>query len=1448
EARNDRVFTPLNIDQALDARDAVAKALYSSLFSWLVRRVNSIIHKGARKTHISILDIFGFEVFKENSFEQLCINYANEKLQFHFNKHIFKLEQQEYAKEKIDWQNIEYQDNLPVIELIARKPVGLLHLLDDESNFPKATDHSYLEKCHYNHALNELYSRPRMSCMEFGIKHYAGQVWYSVEGFLDKNRDTLRNDVVELLISSKLPMLSEMFLDVRRIGSENKTLTKANGRFVTMKPRTPTVAARFNDSLTHLMESMAKCNPWFVRCVKPNTDKSPLKLDMPCVLEQLRYSGMLQTITIRQQGFPVRMKFTHFAERYRCLLPGHLPRGAPSKEVCRVVLDRSIGTTATTTTAVTTTTTTMVSRASYQLGTTKIFLKEALEQALEKERYQRLSHSVITIQRYVRGYLARRRYHTQQRSAVLIQASVRMWTARMKYITLRSAVVKIQALARGRSTRTMCIRLKEEMVRRRRVEEAARQRAEREAKQSRAEQERVQRSVAGVNHLEIPAELAFILSKLSDWEGGEGSERNVGRCNTHTQAIPTAHYSLPHDIDYHAFSKFTSIYFKSHIWGMKREPIKTPFLSKSRDADYTDSLAVFKLILRFMNDPTLSGPKETILGNYITNKGLMNERLQDEILCQLCNQTWRNDNTANAERGWLLLSNCLSVFPPSPTLFKYILKHVSDHGLNGYAGSCQRKLLSCHQRSGGVARSTPPTGLEWRANRMKTQMALAATFPDGKVGVGEVDSWTSAEEFAGRLLEERGVSESSGWSVALSIDDTMTTLVETPGLEYVMDLIGSMELPHTFPRIHNSHLYTGGNGEEGVGVCVTPVLPTLNQHQTTLIDESPVVARRTRSPPALTRKLSREALEAHDQVMSAVPEPGPRGGGGGVVGGGGGEGESGIGLSRTSALNNRYFDDKSKSRSLDNLLDSSPDLQLLGLSGSRLNDRYHSVERLSGQRGGGPGVGDLVVVNGGGSVGTDHQVTASTHDLDQLESVSQQGGTKSLSGSRTWNKYDLMEETSGVEEETKTEYSRTSSRYIKGGQAGAGRRGGGAGGWHQSARAQLERGEYIKSSAMSDTSEAPSLASHVRRVRVPSQASDVDQFLDDLFMPLISHTYPQEITPEEFDNDFDDSIALARTRQGSLRRQSLLHALQDITVLPTLSHLSTCSHLTRAIKGGGQGAAEVEPGTGTPTPTTTTTTAGVGGGGVGGGVYFHNTSPGSPTPPNTLPLYSTGGINMPGMMSTTQQQQQQQQQGQGSGVGGMNPNQIILHQQTLQRAFIQSAVAQNMQIQQHLMAQNQALQQLLTQPVPVSFQEPDQSELWSTEKATSGGIGAHMMIMDEPTGGAEALSSPIEQHKKQSNASDDVKMLHDFTNNNTSSSPPGPMVQHPPQMMMGATESPWGGLVPPPPPMPTHLHPEDVGMTGFLDPYQRAKTVRIGKWRWPPPKGQDNPQRLILPV
>ncbi|XP_039291022.1 unconventional myosin-XV [Nilaparvata lugens] len=1087
EARNERLLTALSIDQALDARDAFAKALYSSLFAWLVARINHIVYKGTKKTTaISILDIFGFEDFKENSFEQLCINYANENLQFYFNKHIFKLEQQEYAKEKIVWQNITYSDNMPVIHLLSKKPVGILHLLDDESNFPRATDLSFLEKCHYNHALNELYSRPRLNGPEFGIRHYAGPVWYNVEGFLDKNRDTLRPDVVELLISSSLPMLSKMFVSVRTSQEASKTLNKSNGRFITMKPRTPTVAARFHDSLQQLLESMSKCNPWFVRCVKPNNDKAAMKFDMPIVLEQLRYSGMLETIRIRKLGYPIRVRFQEFAERYRYLMPARVvpPRGTPSRELCNVILDRHSG--------------------EYQLGTSKVFLRENLERTLERERIAILRRAAVILQKWTRGFLARKHYSSSKRSAIKLQSAYRGWRERKKYMTLRKGIVKAQAHFRGKRQRKRYTQLKEEMKRR---AEMARERAK--VKAQKEEQEKANRTiaVAGVNHLDIPAELAFMFNKLEEWQPVHNERQLVKVVGPVIEKQIQA--SLPSDIDQHAFSKFTNIYFKSHVWGMKREPIKTPFLNKAKDSDFADSLALFKLILRFMNDETLTGKKEQLLGDYIAYKGLSNEKLRDEILCQLVNQTWRNDIATNCERGWLLMANCLSVFPPSSYLYKFLLKYVSDHGYDGYKAVCQQKLLASHNQ---WLRSYPPNLLEWRANRKRVNMALQLHFADGESVTSCVDSWTRCENLCAAVLAERGVAECHGWTISLEDQG------ERNGLDYVMDAISELELPPMFPTVQQQ----------------TPLICT----STKIMPETqPQPARRPTVPPPQppppqptvvvqkVRSVSREHTPAYTD------------------------------LSRQSALNDRYFDKPGRSRSLDNLLSpasvsgSVPSkLDTLGLSHSRLNERYHSMERIQES----DTVGELTKA-----------------EEDNLESVSQRGENRkySLTGassdvlvSHSQLEFDFAELSATRSEDDKgsSYMMRGHPRFIK--SQYTGKRA--APGSHSSrahietSRAQSERSETgVKSSALSDTSEAPSLASHVRRVRVPSQASDVDQFLDDLFSPVL------------------DQLSDARSLAASIKGGSKTMSDYEAHIFDSLftDECIESSLLAGTIKGGGQG-------------------------------------------------------------------------------------------------------------------------------------------------------------------------------------------------------------------------------------------------------------------------------------
>ncbi|XP_023316209.1 unconventional myosin-XV isoform X2 [Trichogramma pretiosum] len=1455
EARNERLLTTLNIDQALDARDAFAKALYSSLFSWLVARVNHIVYKGTKQTAaISILDIFGFENFVENSFEQLCINYANENLHFYFNKHIFKLEQQEYAKEKIDWTTITYTDNLPIIHLIAKKPVGILHLLDDESNFPKASDLSFLEKCHYNHALSELYSRPRMNSAEFAIKHYAGQVWYNVDGFLDKNRDTLRPDVVELLISSKIPMVSKMFQHVRNSHEANKTINKPNGRFVTMKPRTPTVSARFHDSLQQLLESMSQCNPWFVRCIKPNNEKAPMKYDMPCVLEQLRYTGMLETIRIRKTGYPVRLPFAHFVDRYRYLVPATcLPRGAPSKELCRIILEKAAS---------------AEDQCQYQLGLSRVFLRESLERTLEYNRALILEKAAITVQRYTRGFLARRRFLNIARSAVLLQAVYRGYREHKKYRALKKAVIMAQKLYRGKKQRERYAVLKEEIAKRAELERANRERAK--AKQQRDEQERATRAVAGVNHLEIPAELAFIYSKLDDWSPTH-TERNL--LKVVGSVVPTLMtYSLPRDIDQYQFSKFTNIYFKSHIFGLKREPINTPFLPKSREQDFNESLIIFKLILRFMNENNLTGKREQALGDYIVNKGIVNEKLRDEILCQLCSQTWKNDNDANKERGWLLISNCLSAFHPSRTLYKYLLKFVSDHAYDGYKAYCQRKILQSERVlikviSGNqtlcshIPRNYPPSVLEWRANRTRVNMALTVGFYNGENATCAVDSWTTCEELAFAAVQGYG-EVNGGWTVTLwnELDGADAIVTETNGFDYVFDLISEMELAPAFPAAKHMFLEQRKNSfspikkredrevdrddllhkhqKELVGSPVLKtfqpleragklnsvpkpvVLPTTTQQSQQQQDRplEPEIQSPRRpvvpppQPPPQPQPLAKVPMrkQSHDTILESSTE---------------------MGLSRQSALNDRYFEkEKQRSRSLDNLLQaeisqsnagSVPTGKLadLGLSSSKLNERYHSLERIGESQ---------AVINGSPEV----QVVPERKYSRMTRASEPNILEEELTIDFEYPDIQSVSQT-GRSEDDKSSYIRSQTRFIKS-QYPAGKR---AHHGSQSSRAYIEKSEYgVKSSAMSDTSEAPSLASHVRRVRVPSQASDVDQFLDELFMPVLDGNL----------DELSDARSLAASIKG-MRNPKHLEPQSTSDFISSIVKNSTettilAKELSKKIKGGGNmdvpnqnGSYNYSPIMSSPMMMPI----------FNGGQQVQ--SPQSPTMGAgfvPIPIFNMQGSSVPQFPNSP-------------------PNQngdMTSYQQNLQRAFLQSAMAQNIQIQQQLLAQNQALQQLLVQSPNGNQSFNEDAENWPQDakrtstpnQSTPVTVKAQVHRSQSPgkkvvdplrksdfgarkISAERKLASPLDSKRvlNKSNTSNNfTSVLSELKNRKSSNEGPA-MIN--------------GKGVPPPPPMPPPLDACDPSESRpFLDPYGRAKTVRIGKWRWPPPsdanenQGQDS--------
>ena len=286
----------------------------------------------------------------------------------------------------------------------------------------------------------------------------------------------------------------------------------------------------------------------------------------------------------------------------------------------------------------------------------------------------------------MRGYLARRNYKIMKTAAIVIQKHWRGYNNRMRYRTLKRGIIKAQALQRGRVERKRYTIRKAEQKRRLEAEQIAKERAkQRAAKESQRmvqqqlyqqqqqlqqqQQQHFQHQRTAVHHLEIPAELAFIFSKLEGYTPPHTERNLVKVLGGVTGNVPPI--SLPHDFNQFEFSKFTSVYFKGTELGLRRDPISQPFLSKAaaRDQDFQDAVAVFKLILRWCNDNQLAGPKERALADYIVHKGLNSRNLRDELLVQLVNQTWRNDNS---EKIWQLMSHCLSCFQPSPALNKYV--------------------------------------------------------------------------------------------------------------------------------------------------------------------------------------------------------------------------------------------------------------------------------------------------------------------------------------------------------------------------------------------------------------------------------------------------------------------------------------------------------------------------------------------------------------------------------------------------------------------------------------------------------------------------------------------------------------------------------------------------------------------------------------------------------
>ncbi|XP_039371333.1 unconventional myosin-IXb isoform X9 [Mauremys reevesii] len=549
---NDKLILPYSLSEAITARDSMAKSLYSALFDWIVLRINHALlnkkdmEESVTCLSIGVLDIFGFEDFETNSFEQFCINYANEQLQYYFNQHIFKLEQEEYQSEGIAWHNIDYTDNVTCIHLISKKPTGLFYLLDEESNFPHATNQTLLAKFKQQHEENKFFVGTPVKEPAFIIRHFAGKVKYQIKDFREKNMDYMRPDIVALLRSSDSAYVRELigmdpvavfrwailraairamavfaeagrqraqktagvvrhgprvplgelqrantpvekvyrdlhdqiiksikglpwqgedpcrllrslsrlqqphlhFLKSRgtkqkQIIPKNLLDSKSLKLIVSMtlhdrttksllhlhkKKKPPSISAQFQNSLNKLLETLGKAEPFFIRCIRSNAEKRELFFDEGLVLQQLRYTGMLETVRIRRSGYSAKYTFQDFIDQFQVLLPQN---AKASKEEISAHLNKL-----------------KLDKTNYQIGKTKVFMKEAERQKLQDTLHKEVIRKIVLLQSWLRMVLERRHFLRMRQATITLQTCWRSYRIR-RALERTNAAIYIQSVWRG---------------------------------------------------------------------------------------------------------------------------------------------------------------------------------------------------------------------------------------------------------------------------------------------------------------------------------------------------------------------------------------------------------------------------------------------------------------------------------------------------------------------------------------------------------------------------------------------------------------------------------------------------------------------------------------------------------------------------------------------------------------------------------------------------------------------------------------------------------------------------------------------------------------------------------------------------------------------------------------------------------------------------------------
>uniref|UniRef100_A0A4W3JEX2 Myosin VIIBb n=1 Tax=Callorhinchus milii TaxID=7868 RepID=A0A4W3JEX2_CALMI len=796
--RGESLTTPMSKVQASGNRDALVKGIYGHLFVWIVNKINAAIYNlpsnRSRDVHrtIGLLDIFGFENFKTNSFEQLCINFANEHLQQFFVRHIFKQEQEEYKREKIGWQHIDFIDNQKTLDVIVNKPMNIMSIIDEESKFPKGTDSTLLVKLNSLHSKSNVYIPPRSSHDPmFGISHFAGVVFYQAKGFLEKNRDQLSTDVIQLMHASRNKFLKTIFQ-----GTDNhKHLT--------------TLGKQFKQSLDDLMKTLGACQPFFIRCIKPNEFKKPLLFDRELCVRQLQYSGMRETIYIRKSGYPIRYSFLDFVDRYKALLPSS--KWSMKEVSCGTGNYMSLG-------------------------------------------FERL-------QAFCRGRMVAKRYKMAQNHIILLQARCRGYLVRQDMVKRLEALTTIQAYTRGLLIRKSYRKKKrDEHLGRLEQQDEENERLRRERYLSQQDKNE------SLNDLDLVDNIfGFLPSVIAGQEGFEDLEEKREKLEESDLDDYPLSQEEEDDLARYTFPSFAATYFQGSVTHThSRKPLRHPLLFHDDEVDILASLAVWNIILRFMGD--LPEPKqytqkseprndssimtqiydslgkksqvrmssktsvyesqkgnfkkmallnlkhsskstgkvsdEILLGespisdrpmsnlqklHFIVGNAIARPDIRDEIYCQICKQLSECYNKNSFARGWILMSLCIGCFPPTEKFIKYLLNFIQN-GPSGYAPYCRERL---QRTSANGARTQPPSYLELEATKSKKPIMPPVRLMNGLRHTVPIDSATTANEMCKYLSEKIGLKDSFGFSIYVSLYDKVFSLGN--GKDHIMDGISQCE-------------------------------------------------------------------------------------------------------------------------------------------------------------------------------------------------------------------------------------------------------------------------------------------------------------------------------------------------------------------------------------------------------------------------------------------------------------------------------------------------------------------------------------------------------------------------------------------------------------------------------------------------------------------------------